>query len=61
MKYNADWAGTTKMGPNDASGVVWALSEYFFKFLCFFLILTNVLLYICVLKTKHVTDWLGTT
>ena len=29
------------MGPNDASGVVWALGEYFFMF---FLILTNTLL-----------------
>ena len=60
-KYITDWAETTKTGPNDASGVIWALSEYFFTFLRFFLMLTNALLYICVLKTKRATDWLGTT
>ena len=32
-----------KMGPNDASGVVWALGEPFFRI---FLILTMILLYI---------------
>ena len=41
-----DWAGTTKTGPNDARHVVWAIGDFFFIFLRFFLILTNVLLYI---------------
>ena len=27
---------TTKTGPNDASGVVWALGKFFFSFLSFF-------------------------
>ena len=38
------WAAMTITGPNDASGVVWALSEFFF-FSCFFLVLTNVFRY----------------
>ena len=32
-----------KMGPNDASGVVWALGECFFFPFMLFLLLTNVL------------------
>jgi hypothetical protein len=30
------WAATMKTGPNDASGVVWALGELFFFFFVFF-------------------------
>ena len=32
----------TKMGPNNASGIVWAISEFFLLFSFFFGILTNV-------------------
>ena len=36
MKYVAGRAATTKMGPSDASGVVWALGELFsFLFVLF--------------------------
>ena len=38
-----------KMGPNDTSGVVWALGEPFFFFFHIFLILTMILLYIEVI------------
>ena len=31
------WATTTKTGPNDASGVVWALGTRFFLFFLVFL------------------------
>ena len=41
-----DWAGTTKTSPNDAKRVVWALGEFLFFFLRFFLILTKFLLYL---------------
>ena len=38
----------TRTGPNDASGVVWAIGEYLF---CVYYILTNVLdIYSCNLQ-----------
>jgi hypothetical protein len=40
MAATATGSNDEKTGPNDASGVVWALGEYFF-FLRFFLILTK--------------------
>ena len=38
MKYMMGGVAVTKMGPNNASGIVWAISEFFL----FFGILTNV-------------------
>ena len=35
MKYATGGAAATKMGPNNASGIVWAISEFFFLFYCF--------------------------
>ena len=42
MKYMTWRAVTTKMGPNDASHVVWAHGESFFFKIMFFLMLTNI-------------------
>ena len=44
LNINEKMMGDTKMGTNDMSCVVCAPGEVFFIFLCFFLILTNVLL-----------------
>ena len=42
---------TTKMGPNDASGVVWAVSKCFFFFK--FLFVTNQLYFTTMIKQHH--------
>ena len=47
-----DWAGTVKMGPNDANRVVWALGEYFFYF--FFIFLNTTVIH--RLMKHHVTE-----
>ena len=50
------WVTTTKMGPNDVSGVIWAKGTCFFFFFFFFhffhafIILTNVFTFIYALK-----------
>ena len=49
------------MGPNDASGVVWALGEFFLFFLRFFLTLTKVIVYIQSLMVKYMIEWAETT
>ena len=41
MKYTRWRPTTTIMGPNDASGVVWALGWCIFFFFCIFLILAD--------------------
>ena len=46
MKYAMWNPATMRMGPNDTRHVVWAIGEFFNKFLHIFYILTNVLLYI---------------
>src|SRR5271168_4245081 len=38
------WVAVTKTGPNDASGVIWAISNNVWFFLVFFLILTYFLM-----------------
>ena len=53
-------SGNNKTSPNDASCVVWALSEHFLFFSWFFLILTKVLMYLQVLITKCTSDEAGT-
>ena len=42
MKYMMGGAAVTKTGLNNASGIVWAISEFFLLFSSFFGILTNV-------------------
>ena len=45
MKHTTGGAAVTKMGPNNAKCVVWAISEFFFfffSFLLLFWILTKV-------------------
>ena len=37
MKYTMGGAAATKMGPNNASAVVWAIGEFFFLFILLFL------------------------
>ena len=37
----------TKMGPNDAQSVVWAISEFFFFFLIFLLLTITIRYYVC--------------
>jgi amino acid permease len=49
-------AGMTKTGPNDASGVVWALGEFFFSIFVFFYI-KLILYYVYRLET---TTWRAT-
>jgi len=51
----------TIMGPNDASGVVWALSEFFFLLLRVFLVLTNVYSTIYVSKQREGLVWAAMT
>ena len=36
MKYTTGRAVVMKLGPNNISGVVWAISEFFFSFIHFF-------------------------
>ena len=36
MKYMMGGAAAMKMGPNNTSGIVWAISELFFSFFIFF-------------------------
>jgi len=45
-KYATGRAETTKMGPNNARRVVWALGEYYFIFTLLVLILSKVWVYI---------------
>ena len=42
MKYMMGGAVATKTGPNNTSGIVWAISEFFFHLFFFFWMLTNV-------------------
>ena len=37
----------TKMGPNDAQSIVWAISEFFFFFLIFLLLTITIRYYVC--------------
>ena len=46
-------AAVTKMGPNNASGIVWAISEFFLLFSFFFGILTNVYSIYIVIYNVH--------
>ena len=51
----------TKTSPNDASGVVWALSEFVLFFLRVFLLLTNVYRYYLHIKATGRDKWVVTT
>ena len=42
MKYATGGEVAVKTGPNNAPGIVWAISEFFFIYSSFFWILTNV-------------------
>ena len=53
MKQAIGRAVMTKMGPNNARCVIWALSEFFYILNRVFLILTYILLYIQLLSTKQ--------
>ena len=53
VKHATGGARVTKTCPNNASGVVWAISEFFFSFLLLFGILTKVYsIYNCNLQKK---------
>ena len=45
MKYATGGAVVMKPGPNNTSGIVWAISEFFFFFSSFFLKPANVYVY----------------
>jgi hypothetical protein len=48
---------TTESGPNDASGVVWALGVFFlFLFSCFFILNGTYRLYCCIKGTEGLTE-----
>ena len=46
---------TTRTGPNDVSGVVWVLGEYFFSFFFLFFLLIVVLMYVYRLYSTEYT------
>ena len=54
MKYAMRGAVATKTGPNKASGIVWAISEFFFFSFFIFLKPTDVYsIYIMVVYETH--------